>query len=448
VTSDLFFDQALLPGGWAKNVNICIDDGKIKSLAAGSLPAGGVERHALALPGMPNLHSHSFQRAFSGLTETRGSSTDSFWSWRDLMYRFALQMSPDDVEAVATHAFVEMLEAGFTAVAEFHYLHHSPDGSPYADIAELAGRIGAAASAVGIGLTLLPVFYAHANFGGLSPNPGQRRFISSLDQFARLYARCKEISSCLPGGGCGIAPHSLRAVTPDELTALTSLAGDAPLHLHIAEQTGEVEDCIVWSGARPVEFLLDHFPVNEHWCLVHATHANAGELAAMAGAGAVVGLCPITEANLGDGLFHAHTFAGDFGIGSDSNVLISVAQELRQLEYAERLRLRQRNVMASDACPATATHLYQRTVSGGGQALGSAAGLHVGAAANIVTLDTKRLGPGAESPDTALNVAVFSAPVPVIDTVWVRGQKIVAQGRHPLAEASRRRFDEVVSRLL
>jgi formimidoylglutamate deiminase len=429
----MFFRHALLPGGWARDVGLSVKDGVISALETGAAPAG--EEHAIALPGMANLHSHSFQRAMAGLTESRGALGDSFWTWRDLMYRFALRMTPDDVEAVATQAFVEMLESGFCSVAEFHYLHHAPDGSPYDDIAEMAARIAAAAAAVGIELTLLPVFYAHAGFGAVPPAPSQRRFINNLASYLRLYERCQTISTT------GVAPHSLRAVTPEELTALTELAGERPLHIHIAEQTAEVDACLAWSGMRPVEFLLTQVPVAKNWCLVHATHADAHERAGIHAAGAVIGLCPVTEANLGDGIFPSHDFPGSWGIGSDSNVLIGVAEELRMLEYAQRLLLRQRNVMASATIRDTATALYQSAVTGGAQALGTIGGLIPGAAANIVTL-------AGDNPDLALARSVFAARVPQVRDVWVRGERRVTGGRHRLAEVSKKRFDAVVKNLL
>ena len=429
----MYFRHALLQGGWARDVRISVRAGVISAVEAGVAPSG--EAHGIALPGMVNLHSHSFQRAMAGLTESRGNSTDSFWTWRDLMYRFALRMTPDDVEAVATLAFIEMLESGFSSVAEFHYLHHAPDGSPYDDIAEMATRIAAAADAVGIDLTLLPVFYAHAGFGGTAPAPEQRRFINTLATYEKLYARCRQLSAA------GVAPHSLRAVTPEELTTLTELAGERPLHIHIAEQTAEVEACLAWSGMRPVEFLLNHAPVAKNWCLVHATHADAHERAGIHAAGAVIGLCPVTEANLGDGIFPSHDFPGRWGIGSDSNVLISVAEELRMLEYSQRLLLRQRNVMASATITHTATALYQNAVIGGAQALGTQAGLVPGAAANIVTLE-------GDDPDLALARSVFAARAPQVRDVWVRGEKHVIGGRHRLAEQAQKRFDTVVKNLL
>ncbi len=430
---DLFFRHALLPGGWAENVRLSIRGGVIAGVEKDAPPHGEVG--AIALPGMPNLHSHSFQRALAGLTEHRGEGRENFWTWRDLMYRFALRMSPEDIEAVAAQAFVEMLEGGFCAVAEFHYLHHAPDGKPYDDIGETAARLGAAAAATGMDLTLLPVFYAHAGFGGTPPAKAQRRFINDLDSYARLHERCGKITNT------GVAPHSLRAVTPEELQALIVIAGAAPLHIHIAEQMAEVEDCVAWSGLRPVDWLLRHAPVAANWCLVHATHVTPAECAGMAASGAVVGLCPLTEANLGDGIFPMQDFTGKYGIGSDSNVLIGVADELRMLEYSQRLALRRRNVMATKAARSTATAMFQSAVAGGAQALGASGGLAVGAPANIIAL-------AGGDPDIALAQFVFATRAPAVKDVWVRGRHCVRDGRHELAEQSRKRFDAVVRKLL
>ena len=438
MAEQMFFRHALLPDGWAQNVRVAIKEGIITGVETG---VSAPQRGRIALPGMPNLHSHAFQRGIAGLTEHRGGGgTESFWTWRDVMYRFALRMSPEDVEIVATQAFIEMLEGGFTAVAEFHYLHHAPDGTQYADIAEMAARIGAAAQATGIDLLLLPVFYAHAGFGGKPPAPAQRRFINNLDSYNRIYERCGEISAA------GIAPHSLRAVTPDELAALTTLAGaQTKLHIHISEQTAEVDECLAWSGARPIAWLLDHAPVDKNWCLVHATHADAAERAGMLASNAVVGLCPITEANLGDGIFPAHRYAGPIGIGSDSNVLIGVAEELRMLEYSLRLAARQRNVLATSSIHDTATAMFLKAVSGGAQAMGiaggMAGGISPGAPASFFTLE-------GENPEIALAQAVFSARSPQVKDVWVRGRQCIADGRHRLAGSAREKFDAVVQKLL
>jgi len=431
VDQKLFFRQALLPTGWAENVLVTVASGLISAVQANAAPEG--ERHAIGLPGMNNVHSHTFQRAIAGLTEYRGgAATDNFWTWREQMYRFGLQMDPDDVEAVATLAFIEMLEAGFTGVAEFHYLHHAPNGAPYDDIAELSTRIAAAAAATGIDLLLLPVFYAHAGFGGLAPTPGQRRFINDLDGFAKLLERATSFARV------GVAPHSLRAVTPEALSAVAGMSAGGPIHIHVSEQTGEVEECLAWCGQRPVEFLLGHAPVGPDWCLIHSTHADPAERAGITARGAVIGLCPMTEANLGDGIFPAHDYPGAIGIGTDSNILISVAEELRMLEYSQRLSLRARNVMAAGG--ATATALVTRTLAGGAQALGTTAALAPDAPANIVSL-------AGEDPDIALATFVFSAGAGARD-VWVRGAKRVSGGSHALAASARAKFDLVDQRIV
>jgi formimidoylglutamate deiminase len=310
---ELHFKQALLPGGWSSNVRLSIAGGRIMAVQTGVAAAGADERHAIAVPGLPNLHSHGFQRGMAGLTEISGASSDSFWTWRELMYRFVARMAPEDVEVITAQAYVEMLEAGFTRVGEFHYVHHDTSGAPYNDIAELGGRVAAAAQLSGIGLTLLPVFYAHAGFGGRTPDEGQRRFINDLDRFARLLEASRAAVAGCDGAVVGVAPHSLRAITPDELAAILPLAGAGPIHIHVAEQTKEVEDCIAWSRSRPVRWLLDHAPVDPRWCLVHATHMTDEETRAMAVTGAVAGLCPVTEANLGDGIFNATEFCGAGG---------------------------------------------------------------------------------------------------------------------------------------
>ncbi|MDB5457816.1 MAG: formiminoglutamate deiminase, partial [Caulobacter sp.] len=312
----LWFKSALLRSGWAQNVRICLNGGKIARIETDVAAQAGDERHAIAVPGLPNLHSHAFQRAMAGLTEARGQTSDSFWSWRALMYRFVERLSPDDVEAIAALAYLEMLEAGFTRVGEFHYLHKDVDGRAYADPAEMAVRLAAAADETGLALTLLPVFYAHSGFGGAAPGEGQKRFIHDVDGYARLIEASRTAVAGLPDAVVGVAPHSLRAVTLEELAAVAPLAAGGPVHIHIAEQVKEVDDCLAATGQRPVRWLLDHAPVDRRWCLVHATHMDVGEIEGLARSGAVAGLCPITEANLGDGLFPAVAFAaagGRFG---------------------------------------------------------------------------------------------------------------------------------------
>ena len=359
----LWFPSALLPEGWATAVRLTLADGLITRVETGAEPSAGDERHGIAIPGLPNLHSHAFQRAMAGLAERGdGPARDDFWTWREAMYRSVGRLGPDDVEAIAALAFAEMLETGFTRVGEFHYLHHDPAGRPYADPAELATRIIAAAAFRRDRADAAAVLLRARELRRLPPRPEQRRFINDLDGFARLLDQARRAAACLPGTVVGVAPHSLRAVTPDELLEVVPLARSGPIHIHVAEQVREVDECLAWSGRRPVEWLLDHQPVDSRWCLIHATHTSAAERFGIASRGAVVGLCPITEANLGDGIFDARAFreaGGHFGVGTDSNVLIDAAGELRQLEYTQRLTARGRNVLASAPHFSTGRTLFE-----------------------------------------------------------------------------------------
>jgi formiminoglutamate deiminase len=367
------------------------------------------------------------------------------------MYRFALSFDPEQIEAVAAQLYVEMLEAGFTRVGEFHYLHHEQGGGPYADRAEMAARIAAAAETTGLALTLLPVFYAHSGFGGAEPTRAQARFINDIESFSSLLETSRKAIAHLPDAVIGVAPHSLRAVTPAELDALVVLAGEAPIHIHIAEQAREVLDCEAWSGQRPVEWLLDHAAVDRRWCLVHATHVTPQETARIAASQAVVGLCPITEANLGDGLFPAPDFVaagGRFGVGSDSNVLIDAAEELRLLEYGQRLARRTRNVMARDAGGSTGGDLYRAALAGGGQALGAEGGLRVGAPADIVSLDAGHPALIGREADAILDSFVFAGRRDVIDGVWRTGRKLVSNGRHHRRDEIAARYRQALERVL
>jgi formiminoglutamate deiminase len=448
----LFFEQALLPQGWARDVRIAIDAGRIIDIGSGGVAQPGDEYHRIGLPGIANLHSHAFQRGMAGLAETTGTSSDSFWTWREVMYRFVDRMTAEDIEAVAAQAYVEMLEAGFTRVGEFHYIHHDVSGAPYDNPAELAERIAAAAEATGIGLTLLPVFYAHAGFGGRAPEAGQRRFINDIDRFSRLIDASRRALAGHEGATVGVAPHSLRAVTPAELGAMVNLAGPGPIHIHIAEQTREVDDCIAWSGQRPLEWLFDHAPVDRRWCLVHATHATDAEIRSMAESGAVAGLCPVTEANLGDGTFNAPEFikrGGVFGIGSDSNVLIGVNDELRQLEYSQRLALKARNILACGDTASTGRALFDGALRGGSQALGVAkSGLTEGAFADIVGFDAGNVALAGRADDAILDSWIFGPGRSLVDCVWARGRKVVKDGRHHHRERVASRFHRTIEGLL
>ncbi len=448
--------EALLPGGWARNVLVGIGtDGRISSVETDAPAPARVDRVPVLLPAASNLHSHTFQRAMAGLAETRGpAERDSFWSWREIMYRFLDVLSPDDVEAIAAFAFVEMQEAGFAAVAEFHYLHHGPGGAPYADPAELSGRIAAAAAATGIGLTLLPVYYRQGGVDGRPLKGGQLRFGNDLHAFSAIAAKADEIVRTLPADSrLGIAPHSLRAVGADDLRALMTLRPGAPFHVHIAEQEAEVDEVVAAYGARPVEWLLGNAEVGARWCLIHCTHMTPTETAALARTGAVAGLCPVTEANLGDGIFDAPGFlqgSGRFGIGTDSNILIGVADELRQLEYSQRLRDRVRVALAGPG-QSSGRFLYDAVLAGGAAALGRDTGaIAPGKWADLVALDPGRLM-SARAGNGHLDMWLFAGSRAAVTDLWAAGRHNVRGGRHVARErvsgAYRAGLDAIMERL-
>ena len=446
----LFAADALLPTGWARNVLLAWDaQGRLTAvMPASAAPAGVPQADGPVIPGLPNLHSHAFQRAFAGLTEFRSAQADSFWSWRTQMYRFAARITPDQLEAIATWLYIEMLEAGYTAVCEFHYVHHDLDGRPYADDATLSQCLLRAARTAGIGLTLLPVLYQTAGFGEAPPTEGQRRFIRRTDNLLRLLDRLKPLCDA-QGARLGLAPHSLRAVPPqalrEALAGLHALDATAPVHIHIAEQTAEVDACLAWSGQRPVEWLLDHAPVDARWCLVHATHLSPQECARAAASGAVAGICPSTEANLGDGIFDMPAWqsaGGRWGLGSDSHATVSAAEELMVLEYSQRLQTGQRNVLATAGQPDTATAMLLAAVAGGAQAAGRpVAGLAVGQQADFVMLDARHLAlDGLNGPD-ALSAHVFASHrTSAVQAVWVGGEQRISAGRHGLHGAAAQAF--------
>jgi formimidoylglutamate deiminase len=410
-----------------------------------------VEAAGPVVPALSNLHSHAFQRAMAGLAELAGSTDDSFWTWRDAMYRLVGRMSPDDIEAVATKLYSELLKGGFGHVVEFHYLHHAAGGRHYASRGETSRRILHAAQAAGLGLTHLPVFYAHAGFGGAEPGEGQRPFIHDVDQFLRLLQALKPDCEAA-GATLGLAIHSLRAATPDEMRAiLAAEETGGPIHIHVAEQEREVEDCLAWSGRRPVEFLLDEMPVDHRWCAIHATHMTADETRRLARSGAVAGLCPATEANLGDGIFAATDFAGfggRFGIGTDSHIATTVAEELRLLEYGQRLRDRRRNRLASGPGASVGRTLFDAALAGGHQAAGMhSGGIRVGARADLVVLDGNNPFIGAASGDQILDRWLFALGAEVVRDVMAAGQWVVREGRHRNEEAIDNAFGEVLLKL-
>jgi formimidoylglutamate deiminase len=449
----LWFKTALLPEGWAADVRLDVAEGRIQSVEVDAPPAPDDECHGIALPGLCNLHSHAFQRVMAGLTETRASAGgDSFWTWRAMMYRFVDRIEPEHIEAIAAQAYVEMLEAGFVRVAEFHYLHHARDGGFYDNIAEHAAHIAAAAEQTGIALTLVPVFYAHASFGSVAPDPVQRRFITNPDQFGYLMDASRRAIAHLPGAVLGLAPHSLRAATVGEIGAVLPLCQSGPIHIHIAEQSREVDDCLAWCGRRPVEYLLDNIAVDESWCLIHATHMTAGETARLAASGAVAGLCPITEANLGDGIFPARDYAaagGRFGVGSDSNILIDATGELRQLEYSQRLALRGRNMLTTVETRSSGRLLFDAARHGGAQASGIAAvEIAPGHSADLVSLNLHDTSLSARRGDALLDSWIFAARQSLVDCVWLQGRRLVSQGHHHLRDSISSRFRRTLGVLM
>jgi formimidoylglutamate deiminase len=447
----LFAEQALLPTGWARNVAIQFDRaGRIAAVQPDADGEGLEPSHGPVIPGMPNLHSHAFQRAMAGLTETALNPDDSFWSWRDLMYRMVGRLQPEQVRAIAAYLYIDMLKGGYTSVAEFHYLHHGVDGKPYADPAEMSRSVMAAADSAGIRMTLLPVLYAQGGFGGKPPAEGQRRFIHGTDAYLRL------LESLEPAmrtgkhrlGGCF---HSLRAVTPDQVNAvLQALRPDMPIHIHIAEQQKEVDDCLAWSGKRPIQFLYDQWDVGEKWCLIHATHADESEVARMAKSGAVAGLCPSTEANLGDGVFPAIAFIqaeGRFGVGSDSHVSVSVIEELRWLEYGQRLFTERRNRLYSASQRNIAGFLHAASLAGGAQALGQKIGrIEPGYSADLVVLDARN-PLLADAKGDILGRYLFGGDKRMIRDVMVAGDWVVQDGRHPNEIEAGRAFAAAVQGL-
>ncbi|MCO5089407.1 formimidoylglutamate deiminase [Bosea sp. (in: a-proteobacteria)] len=452
MSETLHLAEALLPGGFARDVALTVSEGVIVSVETGVKPAAEARRFSgLALPGMPNLHSHAFQRGMAGLSERRGAPEDSFWTWREVMYRFLDRLDPEDVQAIAAQAFVEMLEGGFTALAEFHYLHHDKDGRAYANIATMGQAIAAAAQETGLGLTLLPVLYRFGNFGEAPSVHGQRRFVNARDAYQRLLEGSAAAIRDLPDARLGVAPHSLRAVALDDLGWVSSLRPDDPVHIHVAEQVPEVEASLKITGKRPVELLMDTVALDRRWCLIHATHLTDAERDGIALSGAVAGLCPITESSLGDGIFDGIRYVqagGAYGVGSDSNIQIDAGAELRQLEYSQRLRDRRRALFAQEDA-STGLALWRAAAAGGARACGRAIGaLAPGHRADFVTLDADHPALVGRSGAEALDSAIFAANALPLREVVVGGRRVVAEGRHVARDSVRRRFAGVMRRLL
>jgi formimidoylglutamate deiminase len=448
----IFARQALLPGGWHDHVRIEIEAGKIAAVTDATQAEPTDTMVDTLLPALSNLHSHSFQRAMAGMTEQRGAEADSFWTWRDVMYRFLQHLTPDDIEAIAAFAFMEMQEAGFVAVAEFHYLHHAAGGVAYDNRAELAVRIMSAAEATGIGLTLLPVLYTYAGLGKRPLEQRQLRFGNSLDDYLALHgAAAAHMQNCLPSDArMGAAPHSLRAVSGEDLAALSGKFHSIPFHLHIAEQTAELDEVKAAMGQTPVAWLLDHANVDRNWCLVHATHMTDIETKALASTGAVAGLCPLTEANLGDGVFAAKEYLaanGAFGIGSDSNINITVAGELAMLEYGQRLRDRKRNVLGG-VNSSTGTTLYLKAAEGGAKALGRNTGtIAIGHWADLVAIDSNSVANCALKREQMLDGWIFASNTNPVTDLWSAGRHKVRNGHHVARETIAATYKKTVMRV-
>ncbi len=436
------FATAWLPEGWHNDVVVAVDDaGDIASISTEDRDTDAVTVTGAAIPGMPNVHSHAFQRAMAGLAECRSSGRDSFWTWRESMYALAGRMTPELLNVIAAQLYVEMLKAGYTAVCEFHYLHNQPDGQPFADRSVMSQALLDAAASSGIGLTLLPALYQTADFGGEPPTQRQRQFVLDADAFMRLIddlqTRCRSAQVT-----AGAALHSLRAVPASELRAILEILSrrdSMAIHIHVAEQEREVADSVRFSGRRPVEWLLENAHVDDRWCLVHATHAMDPELEAIARSHAVVALCPTTEANLGDGIFRSSKYLasqGRIAIGSDSHISISPVEELRWLEYQARLGQRERNVLSEGSHGSTGARLWRLACTGGAQACGRKVGvLEAGCRADIVVLDLNSPSLVGRTGDAIIDTFIFSGqPSPVRD-VMVGGRWLVQDQRH-FAEAA------------
>ena len=444
------FDAALLwtPAGWRADAGLTVDDhGRIDTIKT-------VEPTASArwiVPGIANLHSHAFQRAMAGMAERQTDPADSFWTWRETMYRFAARFDPDTLQAVAAQLYVEMLEAGYTTVCEFHYLHHAPDGRPYADAAAMSRALIAAARDTGIRLTLLPVLYMTGGFDGRALDARQQRFAHGVDDYLRLLdTLCEDAGDRVHVGACF---HSLRAVPAEAMAAvLATLPAAMPVHVHVAEQIAEVDDCIAMRGARPVQWLLDNTSVDARWTLVHATHLDAAEVQGLAHSGATVAICPTTEANLGDGLFPLRAYleyGGAWGIGSDSHISVSPVEELRWLEYGQRLVIRRRNIAVGAASTSVGETLLHGVSTSAARSSGQRVGaLAEGVAADFIVLDRDAPQFAGATADDVIDRWIFSGNRNLVRDVHVGGIRVVADGRHRDRDAIAARYRAAMPRLL
>ena len=443
--------QALTSQGWQSDVCIRFDAAGIIQSIDSAVKASGPQ-FGIILPAPANIHSHAFQRAMAGMTERRGKNpADNFWAWRKLMYKFLNQLTPNDIEAIAAFVQMEMLEAGYGASVEFHYLHNQANGNPYDNPAELSDRIVAAAQISGIGLTLLPVLYEQGGCDGRALGQGQIRFGNNIETYSKLLEVAEAGLLSLPNDcRIGVAPHSLRAVSRDSLSAVIALSADNPIHIHLAEQLGEVEEVVAAYGQRPAEWLFDNHDVDQRWCLIHATQLLEHETLKMARSGAVAGLCPITEANLGDGIFDGLRYVtngGRFGIGSDSNIRISLSEELRALEYSQRLKHLGRAVLATETRSAGRV-LYEGAAAGGAVASGRQSGaLEVGKLADMTVLDSSHIDLLGKSGDMILDSYIFAGDDRMVTDVWSAGRHVVTEGRHKSRDDILSRYSAVITSL-
>jgi formimidoylglutamate deiminase len=444
-----FIKKALLSQGWAKNVRLGVDDkGLIVSLQTNVLAEQDDHRLGLVIPGLVNCHSHAFQRAMAGLTEYQVSPTDTFWSWRKTMYRFANLVSPEDLQDIASYLYLEMIKQGYTSVAEFHYVHHQPNGKPYSSVSQLSQSVINAANIAGINLTLLPVLYMNAGFGDQALLDDQKRFGNSVDSYLALHDEATRYCSHQSQHSVGMALHSLRAVPASSMTEVIShfkdRAHSCPIHIHIAEQTQEVEQSIKALGKRPVEWLLDKYDIDKQWCLIHATHMTPKETAQVAKSGATVVICPTTEANLGDGLFPLRQYLDDGGqiaIGSDGNTCTNPMEELRWLEYGQRLLSRTRNVASDDRERHTGTNLYRHCLEGGARSIGQKPGaLTLGGRADLIVLDDNSADLANIAADSILDVLIFGTSQSLIKDVMVNGTWKITHYHHADEERIKNTF--------
>ncbi|MFT5756213.1 MAG: formimidoylglutamate deiminase [Alteromonadaceae bacterium] len=450
----LFAEKVLLADGWASEKTLIIENGVIIDVISGFV-AGSERANGIVIPGMVNCHSHAFQRAFAGFSEQGSEGQDSFWTWRNIMYKFLGQLTTEHAQVIATQLYIEMLKMGYTRVAEFHYLHHDIDGNNYPQLGEMAAAIFKAAKGAGIGLTMLPVLYRHAGFGELAANDGQKRFINSTEQFNQLVSDCFLLSEEYTNTNVGIAPHSLRAVDKKSLNSVVKhvrgLDAKAPIHIHIAEQQKEVNDCIEHYGERPVQWLLNNAELDEQWCLIHATHINEQERKGLIASKAIAGICPTTEANLGDGIFPTTEFlseGGTFAIGSDSHISVNPVEELRWLEYAQRLIKQQRAILASPEQASVGRNLWQKAALGGAQSTNSNTGeLRIGKQADLLVLKDKEMKLFAHNEQYLLDSLLFASQQNMVSDVMVNGQWVVRAGQHALEQSIALKFTHILQAL-